>query len=148
MCVSPIKSNSILLVKGNPQGIQYIACWSEHIKYSNKKVQWLRGLAAVAMLSARIWVRVPPKANGVFRLKRGFSTQQSNPNSNLYSMCPNYIAWGYQGLHIKQANKKALAMRKLPLLLEVEPHLQRWESTTLTTTRIPIYFTETQSETN
>ena len=36
----------------------------------------------------------------------GFFTQQSNSNANIFAMRPNYLARGYQGLHvIKQANK-------------------------------------------
>ena len=36
----------------------------------------------------------------------GFSTQQSNPDANICAMCSNYLARGYQGLHVKQTNKK------------------------------------------
>ena len=33
-------------------------------------------IAAMAMLSARTWVRVPPMTGEVFGLQQGFSTQQ------------------------------------------------------------------------
>ena len=33
------------------------------------------------------------------------STQQSYPTANICAMCPKYLARGYQGLHVKQANK-------------------------------------------
>ena len=68
--------------------------------------QWFSALAAMAMLSARTWVRVPPTTSGVFRLYQGFSTQYSNSNANICAMCLNYLAKGYQGLHVKQAKKR------------------------------------------
>ena len=37
-----------------------------------------------------------------FLLKRGFSTQQSNPNANICVMCPNYLACKLSGAHVKQ----------------------------------------------
>ena len=42
--------------------------------------------------------------------------------------------------HMKHSDKPLLkeTMRKLQLLLRFEPHLQRWESTTLTTAPIPL----------
>ena len=69
-------------------------------------MQWFSALAAMAMLSKRTWVQVPPTTSGVFRLKQGITTQQSNPNANISAMCANYLTRGYQGLHVKQANKK------------------------------------------
>ena len=38
--------------------------------------------------------------NGLARL------QQLNPDANICAMWPNYLARGYQGLHVKQANKQ------------------------------------------
>ena len=38
--------------------------------------------------------------------QQGFSTQQSNPNAKICAMSSNYLARGYQGFHVKQANRK------------------------------------------
>ena len=37
-------------------------------------------------------------------LGQGFSTQQSNPNAKICAMCPDYLARGYQRLHVKPTN--------------------------------------------
>ena len=67
--------------------------------------QWFSALAAMAMLSARTWARVPPTTSRVFAWNK-VSPLQSNLNANRCAMCPNYLARGYQGLHVKQENKK------------------------------------------
>ena len=51
-------------------------------------VQWFSALAAMATLSARTWVLVPPMTSGAFRLKQGFSTQQSSPYAKNLSHVP------------------------------------------------------------
>ena len=51
--------------------------------------------------SARTRVQIPPTTSGVFRLSRGFSSQQSNPNSKICAMCSNKLASRVHGKHSK-----------------------------------------------
>ena len=60
-------------------------------------------LLITAILHLRMWLY--ELGNELLTMK-GFSTQQSNPNANVFAMYPNYLARGYQGLHVKQANRK------------------------------------------
>ena len=55
------------------------------------------------MLSARTLVQVSPMTSGVFHLQKGFSTHQSNPNTNICSMCP--IISELSGAHVKHPTK-------------------------------------------
>ena len=57
----------------------------------NTVSRWCNGSARLQqwlMLSARTWVRVPPRTSGVFQLLQGFFTQQSNPKATICAMCP------------------------------------------------------------
>ena len=62
-----------------------------------KAAQWFSALTAMAMLSVRTWVQVPPTTSEVLHRKQSFSTQQLNPNANICAMCPNTLAQSYQG---------------------------------------------------
>ena len=59
-------------------------------------------------------------------LESGFSTQQSNPNANICAMCLDFLAWGYQGLGVKQAKNK----QNSKLLVKGDPrgiqYFTRW----------------------
>ena len=86
--------------------IMHFCCRSSARVSVVQVAQWFSALAAMAMLSPRSWVRVPPTTSEVFRLYLGFSTQQSNPNAKICAMCLNKLAQSHQGLHVKQATKK------------------------------------------
>ena len=40
--------NNKLLVKGNPRGIRYFTCWSDHMKYNDKALKDYEKTAAFA----------------------------------------------------------------------------------------------------
>ena len=54
--------------------------------------------AAMAILAASTWVRVPPTTSEVFACNKVSPVKQLNPNANFCAMYPNYLARGYQGL--------------------------------------------------
>ena len=70
--------------------------------------QWFNLLAAMAILSARTWVRVQPITNGVFQL-HSTPLNPTPPNAKICAMCPNNLAQSYQGhMSITQPKKPLL----------------------------------------
>ena len=60
-------------------------------------VQWFSVLAAMAMLSVKDYVTVPPLTSGVF-FPVFFFTEQSNLNANI---CANNLAYKLSGTYVK-----------------------------------------------
>ena len=59
---------------------QHNICWQPS---NSKKVILPKSRSAMAMLSARTWVSVPPINQWIFSPRKSFSTHQSSPNANI-----------------------------------------------------------------